>query len=145
MLQLVFVTVLSVIIYSNIIQLITKLILIFTVNQFHSSVIIILLFININIMYVRWHNKMSEYYSIWHWPEEERSVIHSANDADPQNYTLLIQVIHSTWLLFFHFLKHRKYLLASQTVKLLLWSIIMLYNVSVMTDEQNCGTSWHSK
>jgi len=63
MLQLVFVTVLSDIIYSYIIQFITKLILIFTVNLFHSSIIIILLFININIKYVRWHNKMSEYYS----------------------------------------------------------------------------------
>jgi len=63
MLQLVFVTVLSDIIYSYIIQLITKLILIFTVNQFHSSIIIILLFMNINIKYVRWHNKMYEYYS----------------------------------------------------------------------------------
>jgi len=65
MLQLVFVTVLSDIIYSYIIHLITKLIPIFTVNQFHSSIIIIiiLLFINTNIEYVRWHNKMSEHYS----------------------------------------------------------------------------------
>jgi len=63
MLQLVFVTVLSDIIYSYIIQFITKLILIFTVNQFHSSITIILLFIHIDIKYVRWHNKTYEYYS----------------------------------------------------------------------------------
>jgi len=140
MLQLVFVTVLSDIIYGYIIQLITKLILIFTVNQFHSSIVIILLFMNINIKYARWHNKMSEYY--WHWPEE-RSVIHFVNNADPQNYTLLTQVTHSTWLL--SLLKHCKYFLASQNVKLPLWSIIMLYNVSGTTDEQNYGSSRHSK